>query len=80
MSAREVQFICLWDFERARTEQAGGFRACWQGLESLDSLDSLYHMYHMYHMHHMHHMQDATTLFRDYINPYFKERHTEEAI
>ncbi|CAJ1456608.1 unnamed protein product [Effrenium voratum] len=39
----KVQFICLWDFERARTEQ------------------------------------DATTLFRDYINPYFKERHTEEA-
>eukprot|EP00434_Breviolum_minutum_P005576 symbB.v1.2.004918.t1/scaffold263.1/size248082/19 len=38
----KVQFICLWDFERARTDQ------------------------------------DATTLFRDYINPYFKEKNSQE--
>eukprot|EP00438_Fugacium_kawagutii_P035424 Skav206959 [mRNA] locus=scaffold255:59190:73705:- [translate_table: standard] len=39
----KVQFVCLWDFERARTEQ------------------------------------DATTLFRDYINPYFREQNSEDA-
>ena len=37
----QVQFVCLWDFERAKTDQ------------------------------------DATTLFREYINPYFREKNTE---
>ena len=38
----QVQFVCLWDFERAKTDQ------------------------------------DATTLFRDYINPYFRSKNSQQ--
>lgn len=38
----KVQFVCLWDFERAKTDQ------------------------------------DATTLFRDYINPYFRSKNSQQ--